>query len=99
MEEKMLQTNLYNQYQRLRTQKVCCAIQPAYVTHTEYTLKHTTTVRWAPIKYLIEILGLLCLQNVILHWIVIYVEHNNYNNIQSHYYGIFRPVQAIFRVQ
>jgi len=52
---------------------------------------------WIKKKYLIEVMGLF-LQNILWHWIVIYVEHNNYNNKQSHQYGIFRTVQAIFMV-
>jgi hypothetical protein len=45
MEEKILQTHLYNQYMSLGTQKVFCTVQTVHVTHTEYTLKHTTIVR------------------------------------------------------
>ena len=93
----MLQAYLYNQYKSLGTQKVFCTIQPVHVTHTAYTLKHTTIVRSAPIMYLIEVMGLF-LQNILWHWIVIDVGYNNYNNKQSHQNGIFRPVQAIFRV-
>jgi len=103
MEEKLLPTYLYNQYKRLGTQKVFCATQPVHVTHTEYTLKHTT-IRSALYNctfrthYVFnEVLGL-CLQKRLWHWIVIYVERNNHSNKQSHYYGIFRPIRVIFRV-
>lgn len=44
-----------------------------------------------------EVLGLY-LQNILWHWIFIYVERNNYNNKRHHQYDIFRPIQAIFRV-
>jgi hypothetical protein len=60
MEEKMPQTYLYNQYKRLGTQIVCCAIQPVHVTHTEYTLNHTTNVRSAPITYLMKYWVFVC---------------------------------------
>jgi len=54
----MLQTYLYNQYKSLGTQKVYCTTHPAHVTHTEYTLKHRTILRSAPIMYLIEVMDL-----------------------------------------